>query len=113
MRGVKGWYSANQRTPAGIESVGDEPTAQEGQEQQRIGRLLAVSTLLLTMPRATVLRAARRLCRIEEGGAAAGELAARGRRRCPAWPARSLALRASFAHYGGRGGGRLTALWDA
>src|SRR5205823_7712300 len=51
--GVKGWYSANQRTPAGIESVGTKPLPRNGSNSRNIGRLLAVSTLLLTRPRAT------------------------------------------------------------
>src|SRR4029077_11504644 len=51
--GVKGWYSANQRTPAGIESVGTKPLPRNGSSSRNIGRLLAVSTLLLTRPRAT------------------------------------------------------------
>src|SRR5215470_4957902 len=51
--GVKGWYSANQRTPAGIEPVGTKPLPRNGSSSRNIGRLLAVSTLLLTRPRAT------------------------------------------------------------
>src|SRR5690349_6345102 len=51
--GVKGWYSANQRTPAGIEPVGTKPLPRNGSSTRNIGRLLAVSTLLLTRPRAT------------------------------------------------------------
>src|SRR5438034_10105805 len=51
--GVKGWYSANQRTPAGMESVGTKPLPRNGSSSRNIGRLLAVSTLLLTRPRAT------------------------------------------------------------
>src|SRR2546430_11079770 len=51
--GVKGWYSANQRKPAGIEPVGTKPLPRNGSSSRNIGRLLAVSTLLLTRPRAT------------------------------------------------------------
>ena len=53
MIGVNGWYSANQRSPAGIESVGTNPLPRNGSRISGIGRLLAVSTLLLTRPSAT------------------------------------------------------------
>ena len=53
MTGVNGWYSANQRRPAGIESVGTNPLPRNGSRSNGMGRLLAVSTLLLTMPSAT------------------------------------------------------------
>ena len=53
MMGVKGWYSANQRTPAGIESVGTNPLPKNVSRIRGMGRLLALSTLLVTMPSAT------------------------------------------------------------
>src|ERR1700709_2252415 len=53
MVGVKGWYSANQRIAVGIVSVGTKPLPRNGSRNSGIGRLLAVSTLLLTRPRAT------------------------------------------------------------
>ena len=53
MIGVNGWCSANQRSPAGIESVGTNPLPRNGSRVSTIGRLLAVSTLLLTRPSAT------------------------------------------------------------
>ena len=53
MIGVNGWLSANQRRPAGIESVGTNPLPRRGSRNRTIGRLLAVSTLLASKPRAT------------------------------------------------------------
>ena len=53
MIGVNGWYSANQRSPAGMESVGTNPLPRNGSRISGMGRLLAVSTLLLTRPSAT------------------------------------------------------------
>ena len=53
MIGVNGWCSANQRMPAGIESVGTNPLPRNGSRSSGIGRLLAVSTLLVTRPSAT------------------------------------------------------------
>src|SRR6185437_16608381 len=51
--GVNGWCSANQRRPAGIESVGTNPLPRNGSSNRNIGVLLAVSTLLLASPSAT------------------------------------------------------------
>src|SRR2546429_10024651 len=51
--GVKGWYSANQRTPAGIESVGTKLLPRNGSSSRNIGRVLAVLTLSLDMAGAT------------------------------------------------------------
>ena len=48
MTGVNGWCSANQRTPAGIESVGTNPLPRNGSSSRNIGRLLAMTTLALT-----------------------------------------------------------------
>ena len=48
MIGVNGWYSAKARSPAGMESVGTNPLPRNGSSTSGIGRLLAVSTLLLT-----------------------------------------------------------------
>ena len=45
MMGVNGWCSANQRSPAGIESVGTKPLLRNGRSIRNIGVLLAVSTL--------------------------------------------------------------------
>ncbi len=45
MNGVKGWNSANQRIPAGIDSVGTNPLLRNGRRINGIGRLLAASTL--------------------------------------------------------------------
>ena len=53
MIGVKGWFSANQRIAAGIESVGTNPLPRKGSRIRGIGRLLAVSTFLETSPSAT------------------------------------------------------------
>ena len=50
MIGVKGWFSANQRIAAGIESVGTNPLPRNGRRIRGIGRLLAVSTLLRDQP---------------------------------------------------------------
>src|SRR5919197_2854505 len=53
MNGVNGWYSANQRRPTGIEPVGTNPLLRNGRNTSGMGRLLAVSTLLVTRPSAT------------------------------------------------------------
>src|SRR6266511_985921 len=53
MTGVNGWYSANQRSPVGIESVGTNPLPRNGRNTSGMGRLLAASTVLVTMPSAT------------------------------------------------------------
>ena len=53
MIGVKGWCSANQARPGGIEPVGTKPLLRNGRKTRNIGRLLAVSTLSADMPRAT------------------------------------------------------------
>src|SRR6266536_4340554 len=50
--GVKGWYAANWRRPAGIVSVGTKPLDRNGNNVRNIGVLLAVSTLLAARPRA-------------------------------------------------------------
>lgn len=50
---MKGWYSANQRTPRGIEPVGTNPLPRKGSSTRGRGRLLAVSTLLVTRPHPT------------------------------------------------------------
>jgi hypothetical protein len=47
MTGVNGWYSANQRSPTGIESVGTKPLPRNGRNTRGCGRLLA------TRPKAT------------------------------------------------------------
>src|SRR5918997_2672613 len=54
MTGVKGWYSANQRSAVGIESVGTNALPKNGSRIRGMGMLLAVSTLSLTRPSATV-----------------------------------------------------------
>ena len=51
--GVNGWYSANQRIAGGNVSVGTNPLPRNGSRISGIGRLLAVSTLLVTSPSAT------------------------------------------------------------
>src|SRR5215218_9383021 len=53
MTGVNGWYSANQRSPVGIESVGTKPLPRNGRNTSGVGRLLAASTVLVTRPNAT------------------------------------------------------------
>ena len=53
MMGVKGWYSANQRSAAGIVSVGTNPLLRNGRMSNGMGMLLAVSTLFARRPRAT------------------------------------------------------------
>jgi hypothetical protein len=53
MKGVNGWYSANHRSPAGIESVGTNPLPRNGRRISGMGRLLAASTLLARRPSAT------------------------------------------------------------
>src|SRR6266542_7117546 len=51
--GVNGWFSANQRSPTGIESGGTKPLPRNGRRISGMGRLLALSTLLPTRPSAT------------------------------------------------------------
>src|SRR5882724_1492670 len=51
--GVNGSYSANQRIPAGSESVGTKPLPRNGSRIRNIGELLAVSTLLADSPSPT------------------------------------------------------------
>src|SRR5512132_4309687 len=53
MTGVNGWYSANQRSPTGIDSVGTKPLPRNGRNTRGVGRLLAASTVLVTKPNAT------------------------------------------------------------
>jgi hypothetical protein len=53
MTGVNGWYSANQRSAAGMESVGTNPLPRKGSSISGMGVLLAVSTLPALMPSAT------------------------------------------------------------
>ena len=53
MKAVNGWFSANQRSPAGIQFVGTNPLPRNGSRSRGWGRLLALSTLLATMPSAT------------------------------------------------------------
>src|SRR6266542_6031236 len=53
MNGVKGWYSAKARNPAGIESVGTNPLPRNGRNTSGVGRLLADSTVLAARPSAT------------------------------------------------------------
>jgi hypothetical protein len=50
---VKGSYSENQRIPVGTESVGTNPLPRKGSRISGMGRLLAASTLLVTIPSAT------------------------------------------------------------
>jgi len=50
MIGVKGWYSANQRRPVGIDSDGTMALPMKGRNCSGRGRLLAVSGLLATRP---------------------------------------------------------------
>ena len=56
---VKGWYSANWRSPAGIVAVGTNPLPRKGSRIRIIGVLLAVSTLLATSPSATASQISR------------------------------------------------------
>src|SRR2546421_12577742 len=49
--GLTGSYRANHRRPAGIDAVGTKPLLRNGSSIRNIGRVLAVSTLLLTSPR--------------------------------------------------------------
>ena len=51
--GVKVWYSANQRTPAGIELVGKKELTKNGRNLIRRGVLLADSGVLDARPMAT------------------------------------------------------------
>ncbi len=53
MIGVNGWCSANQASGPGRDSVGTNPLLRKTKSSRIIGRLLAVSTLFVTMPRAT------------------------------------------------------------
>src|SRR5712691_513014 len=50
--GVKGWYSANWRSPAGMVLVGTNPLLRKGSRVRNLGVLLAVSTLLAARPSA-------------------------------------------------------------
>jgi hypothetical protein len=50
---VKGSYSENRRIPVGTESVGTNPLPRKGSGISGMGRLLAASTLLVTIPSAT------------------------------------------------------------
>ncbi len=54
MIGVKGWCSANQASPAGIDSVGTKPLDRNGSRMSGSGALLAASTLPLASPSATL-----------------------------------------------------------
>jgi hypothetical protein len=51
--GVNGWYSANQLSPVGMESVGTNPLPRKGRKVRGMGRLLAASTVLAARPMAT------------------------------------------------------------
>ncbi|SDZ24908.1 hypothetical protein SAMN05660209_05170 [Geodermatophilus africanus] len=51
--GVNGWYSANQRSAVGIESVGTNPLPRNGSRTNGMPTLLAGSTDLLARPNAT------------------------------------------------------------
>src|SRR5450759_3644629 len=53
MRGVKGWFSANQRTPAGIAWVGTKALLMKGRNWINSGLLLADSGVLETSPMRT------------------------------------------------------------
>src|SRR5450631_2901030 len=77
MTGVKGWYRGNQASQLGIDSVGTNPLPRNGRMTRNMGRLLAVSTLLLTSPnatdsqvRASVVRARRAIAAIHRTGPA-------------------------------------------
>src|SRR5262252_7186838 len=50
--GVKGSYSANWRSPAGMLAVGTNPLDRNGSRVRNMGVLLAVSTLLAARPSA-------------------------------------------------------------
>src|SRR5664279_6535443 len=50
--GVKGWYSANWRSPAGRVAMGTNPLLRKGSRVRNMGVLLAVSTLFAARPRA-------------------------------------------------------------
>ncbi len=52
MIGVNGWFSANQARGPGIDSVGTKPLLRKGRMIRNMGRLLAVSTLLVDIPSA-------------------------------------------------------------
>ena len=79
MNGVNGWYSANQRTPAGIESVGTKPLPRNGSRISGIGRLLAVSTLLADQPSATASQVSAKVISASRPSAASHSTAAGGR----------------------------------
>ena len=49
---VNGWYSANQRSQVGIDSVGTKPLPRNGRIISGIGRLLALSTPFAKTPNA-------------------------------------------------------------
>ena len=51
--GVKGWYSANWRRPAGMVAVDTKALLRKSSSNRIIGVLLAVSTLLAASPSAT------------------------------------------------------------
>ena len=53
MIGVNGWFSANQASGPGSDSVGTKALLRNTRINRSIGRLLAVSTLCVTRPRAT------------------------------------------------------------
>jgi hypothetical protein len=50
--GVKGWYSAHWRRPAGMVAVGTNPLLRNGSRVKNVGVLLAVSTLFAASPSA-------------------------------------------------------------
>ena len=50
--GVKGWYSANWRSPGGMVAVGTKPLLRKGSKVSTMGVLLAVSTVLAARPSA-------------------------------------------------------------
>ena len=71
MIGVKGWCSAKNAIPAGIDSVGTNPLPRNGSRNSGIGRLLAVSTLLLTSPSATASQMMAKLTSVSRASSAA------------------------------------------
>ena len=70
MIGVNGWLSANQRNGSGIEPVGTNPLPKNGKSSSGIGRLLAVSTLLVSMPSATAIHVRARALNVRRPAAA-------------------------------------------
>ena len=54
MTGVNGWFSANQRTPAGMEPVGTKALLTNGSTTMSSARLFAPAGVLATSPNATV-----------------------------------------------------------